>query len=757
MDRVSLPSGGFATCARELSELLLLDVETGLCEKASRVDEAITAIQLFVMRAKLGLEPGFVVSPAFRKVWDQRFADFRCWEACTRKTIYKENWVDGEILEKEQHTDAFRFLASELRSATLTIPVPGGLAWWEGPKPPAHPGIELLQYRKASTLQIATPAFEEGTDLMGTPDYYAQPSWLAPLLNPGGNNQPPPPPDNPNQPGGNPVINIAVTPRASSTAGDGTDGTDAADLPLWFQAAVRLGTQFVRVAAACVPPASTNFEPKCGPKNNGECCCVCGKKHPALIDEYYFWMETSKYYDEVTQVADQGATPDDPTVDWDRPDLLPGLLLWPSKPMVHLRWCRVHNGRFMEPNQSFEGVEIGDPQGNPPAPLPGLVFLGRSGDSLQFSITTGMAPEGYPTDPAPGFRYDLATDEAVVLPLFVAPPAPSKLGGLTAFPFFGWFDPGAPVEPRSMYGMAILVARQLRAHCHFEAALKWYDLVYNPLLNDNRWHICNDDDQKPVIDDRGPTGDCCCASDPVSHYQVKNRAILMLYMETLIQWGDALMREKRPESFQQARLVFDTLAKITGPTPVTIFGKADDKKAPTVSDFKAACAPINPRLMCLYMKMRDRLDLIHHCMDIRRFRNGRPGKDMFYFGNSEVRDCWKMGNDACCDDDNLCIPHNHYRFFSVIPRAMAAAGELRSLGANLLSAYEKGDAEYLSNLRVEQERQTMNLTLEVNQNQWRAADWQVQALQKTKEISQTRLQYYNGLIAAGLTSGRSAV
>jgi len=51
---------------------------------------------------------------------------------------------------------------------------------------------------------------------------------------------------------------------------------------------------------------------------------------------------------------------------------------------------------------------------------------------------------------------------------------------------------------------------------------------------------------------------------------------------------------------------------------------------------------------------------------------------------------------------------------------------VRGLGAELLSAYEKGDAEYLASLRSTHERQLLQLALDVRQNQWREADWQVQ-------------------------------
>ena len=60
-DRVALPwrPGQFATTPGDLSDLLLLDVEAGLREQASRIEEAITAAQSFIRRSQLGLEPGW--------------------------------------------------------------------------------------------------------------------------------------------------------------------------------------------------------------------------------------------------------------------------------------------------------------------------------------------------------------------------------------------------------------------------------------------------------------------------------------------------------------------------------------------------------------------------------------------------------------------------------------------------------------------------------------------------------------------------
>jgi hypothetical protein len=708
LNRVPLPWGGFVTKAKHLSELLLIDVEAGLCQKASRIEEAVNAIQLFVQRSRLGLEPGFSVSPEFVLAWDRHFASFRTWEACKRRFIYKENWIEWDELQKAKRDEAFEFLESRLRDATLTMPVPGGATYWNGAQLPAHPGTALLQVREPATMQLLNPQ-TEGLALMGTPDRHARPTWLAPL-------------------------NLA-------SSVPGTTQSGLTDLPLWFQAAVRLGAKFIRVAAAGLPSASTTFAPKCGSSQSSACCSACGRTHPALMDEYYFWIEDSRHYVEQAQVAEWGATATDPQTDWHRPNKLPGLLNWNSKAMVHLRWSRVHNGEFQQPRQSYEGVWI------TAGTTPQLIFRGRSGDSLQFEVSGTETPNGYPPPPA-SFRYDLATDEAITLPQIVSAPGPSLVGGLASYPFFAWSDPGAPLLPLSPFSPAIAVASHLRAHCRFEAALKWYESAYNPLLSDNTWMICPPKQQAgdPAHPPVSVARKCCCASDPVSDAEVKERAILLHYLDTLSQWGDALMRRNTPEAFQQARLIFDTAARILGTTPSTVAndGSVD---APSVANFKPDCAPINPRLMCLYTGVNDRLALIHNCLNARRLKNGRANLDMPYFGNDETRDCcWKTTNDVCADESDWCAPQSPYRFMVLVQKALETAGAVSALGGALLSAYEKGDAEYLSTMRTMHERQLLNLGLEVRQNQWRQANWQRQGLQKTKEIAVANLSYYQALL-----------
>ena len=84
--------------------------------------------------------------------------------------------------------------------------------------------------------------------------------------------------------------------------------------------------------------------------------------------------------------------------------------------MVRLAWSRVHNGVFQQPRRSIFGVAI------TPGQDADLTFLGRMADSLTFSVSHAVALDGYADPSVPGFRYDLAADEAVVLPQVAAPP-----------------------------------------------------------------------------------------------------------------------------------------------------------------------------------------------------------------------------------------------------------------------------------------------------------------------------------------------
>jgi hypothetical protein len=142
-----------------------------------------------------------------------------------------------------------------------------------------------------------------------------------------------------------------------------------------------MGTPFIRLAAAGLPAATPPFQPP----HSGRTCSDCDEIHAPTVDEYYFWLAPSRYFDQqdAEQSADLGVkNAPDPICDWDPNQAktdnvsLEKLLNRPSRPMVHLHWCRVHFGQYDTPRRLDEGVPVPDGAAGPPQ----LSFAGRLAD-----------------------------------------------------------------------------------------------------------------------------------------------------------------------------------------------------------------------------------------------------------------------------------------------------------------------------------------------------------------------------------------
>ncbi len=290
-NRVPLPwsASTYATRPADLSDLLLLDVETGVCEKASRIQKAISAVQTFVRRSRLGLEPNWKVGREFIRVWDSRFDTYRIWERCKRRELYRENWIEFTGLGKARRIEAFRFLESQLRNSTLTMAAPGGLDWWQDDDKALEHAPKLLEQRVPSELTALTAppnsTSREGLATLGSSEYAARPTWLAavPAASSSGGGST----SGGGTTGGNAPLPANSVPALANAAANGS--TQPVTLPFWMESAMNLGTQFLRIAAAGVPQALLDFESHGEEPRNG-CCRECGCEHPVLVDEYYFWL-----------------------------------------------------------------------------------------------------------------------------------------------------------------------------------------------------------------------------------------------------------------------------------------------------------------------------------------------------------------------------------------------------------------------------------------------------------------------------------
>lgn len=360
-------------------------------------------------------------------------------------------------MRRLEKTEGFGLFKSNLKKDVSTIVHSGRRMWWprlDWPDTADTPSAQGEQYAVLATPRGTMP---EGLSIMATPDRHGRPTLLSsqnlfqdPVVVPTD-------PDEPDAP--------ILTPRIQRSTDDPTTlentFSEITSPPLWLQSAIRMRVRFLRVAASSLPPG---FPYKDVPTDADRQppCCKCKRRHSRCIDEYYFWFLDSTFFSEKDAV--QKANHDisqsdqtDPTASWDDPEKLPILLHWPEQPMLHLFWTRLHMGVLGPPRRSDEGIELRAPDGKQQSPSDvHFKFTGRVVDSLFFSASDAGDL---------GFRYDMPTHSAIVLPQVVPdePPAAHPLEkSLTAYPYFVYFDPGASLEPIDSRNVALAMAGHLK-------------------------------------------------------------------------------------------------------------------------------------------------------------------------------------------------------------------------------------------------------------------------------------------------------
>ena len=402
-------------------------------------------------------------------------------------------------------------------------------------------------------------------------------------------------------------------------------------------------------------------------------------------------------------------------------------------------WCRVHNGEFEQPRRSTRASRSTRRAAAGRGPAARL-----HGPHRRLAALRGerrRRPAGYARPDAPGFRYDLATDSAVVLPLVVAPPAaaPAPIpGGLDAYPYFAYFCPGAPVEPLSLFSVALTVAGALRAHCRFEAALKWYELVVRPArsattpgrsagagrrqprnggtdgrpddptaaADRRRRRARRPSPRSPVASGaqrrrrRGATTTRAARASRVDDDVARDRASSCATSRRCCSGATRCCAATRRRLPAGATSSSTRSARVLGERPRDGLRPGRPRTPPTVAAFVPRPAPLNPRLLALYDRTADRLALIH----------ALPQRPPAAQRRARTSTC-RTSATTRCRDGWQSTAELRLRVRRLLPRPAAtptASPFLRPAGARarrrraqrsapqLLAAYEKGDAEYLA-------------------------------------------------------------
>ena len=155
------------------------------------------------------------------------------------------------------------------------------------------------------------------------------------------------------------------------------------------------------------------------------------------------------------------------------------------------------------------------------------------------------------------------------------------------------------------------------------------------------------------------------------------------------------------------------------------------------------CLPNNAELLKYWDIIADRLFKIRHCMNIEGVVRQLPIYDPPIDPALLVRAAAAgIGADEVLNNiAGIGIPC--YRFGYMLQKANELCADVKSLGASLLAALEKKDAEELALLRSGHERRLLEAVKGVKEAQIREAEETLEALRKTRAVTQFRYDFYS--------------
>jgi hypothetical protein len=174
------------------------------------------------------------------------------------------------------------------------------------------------------------------------------------------------------------------------------------------------------------------------------------------------------------------------------------------------------------------------------------------------------------------------------------------------------------------------------------------------------------------------------------------------------------------------------------------------------------CTPKNEMLLRYWDVVADRLFKIRHCMNIEGVVRQLPLFEPPINPALLVRAA-AAGLDLSSVLAEMHAPITTYRFATVLRTAQEFCREVQALGAALVAAQEKKDAEEVALLRSGQELRLLEANKQIKEKQIDEADQSLQSLLRAKDIAKVRQTYYasrefqNGWEKAQLNLARNAM
>lgn len=394
------------------------------------------------------------------------------------------------------------------------------------------------------------------------------------------------------------------------------------------------------------------------------------------------------------------------------------------------------------------------------------------------------------------------------------------------------------------FHMPFTIAVRLSQQKKFAEAQQWFHYIFNPLaslsLNDDNtyhkaskywnvlplhkmgqpwslvdvWKILSfldmpiEGSQKDALEARMNE----LAKDPFQPHRIARlrlgayqKAVVMKYLDNLIDWGDHLFERDTIESINEATHLYILAARILGPRPKIVprkkkatVGTGKGSKGTTLQDIRnysanmelaetqimvssdlnapdrvisvspasqwftpqavseknaedpetlmvnqpVFCVPHNEKLISYWDMVADRLFKVRNCRNIEGQVRELPIFEPPIDPGLLVRG-QALGIDISDLLSDLFAPLPPYRFRVMLQKAYGFCADVRNLGGALLSALEKKDAEELSLLRAGHEKQMLKLTETIKKQQIKELNENLKSARVSLVMAEERFEYYD--------------
>ena len=273
------------------------------------------------------------------------------------------------------------------------------------------------------------------------------------------------------------------------------------------------------------------------------------------------------------------------------------------------------------------------------------------------------------------------------------------------------------------------------------------------------------------------------------------KAIVMSYVENLLEWGDMLFRQYTEESINEARMLYVLAYDLLGKKPVSmgslvlggdhtyndlvnqdpsyqfLFFLKHGKLADTPSDAEAIASvssqlqisgaapesmflrpyffiPENEVFLEYWDRVEDRLYKIRQCLNIMGVKQPLPLFEPPINPMALVQAAAAGSLAQVTAGATVAVPHYKFEFLTF--KLQNLLQKLNQFGSDLLLTMEKKDAEALSSLQNKQEGAILSMMVKLKEAQLQETEQTILYLEESKHSAHERAAHFSDLIKAGM-------